>query len=859
MAEATEFAFDYLISRRGTVSAVAAEVATVLEGEGYRVTVQDYDFKRGGNFVSDIHNALIASRNLFILHTGDYEQQFWTHTEFTSFFALIAGSGGERRICVLRCDESAPRGILATTVFGDLVGVTDGEERRKIILAVARGDPPKQRREPTIFGGAMPNMNANFFGRKAVLATIETLLKGDVGQAALPLVAICGLGGIGKSSIARAWVAAFGPDYVGVWWLNAQTRQLTVSGLAALAARFEARLDSEPDMEKLMRAAIVRIERSERPFLLIYDNLESPQMADEVLPARGAHVLITSRRSDWGGRGHELEIDSMPEDEAIAFLQARSGRRDEAGARSLVRTLGGFPLALDHAGAFVRSAILSFDAYGHSLEKFLARAPKDAPYPASVAATFSMGIENAVRECAAAETVLGHLAFFAAERIPLELLPPSLIAEDARADALMALTGVSLVRSETLSDDRPGLSLHRLVQAATRLRLAAQGKTQAAFAQAAKVCVEAFPEHAYDEPKTWPLCNDLLAHGLAIRRHALDLGIKTADVATLCDRMGQFLHGRAAFPLAEELFRDAVSIAEAASGPSSLELARAMNNLANLLGVTARRDEAEPLLRRALAIQEEKLGRDDPGSARTMTSLAWLLNEMQRPQEAELLLREALASGERKLGHAHPDVAGRINNLALMLQKLGRTDEAETLLQDAIATGERTLGRDHPLVMTRLNNLASLLLEKGKLAEAETLFRETIDRGALTLGREHPDIAARLNNLGNLLRNSARYDEAEPLYREAIAICERSHGPHHQMTARIERNLAVQLLATGRADEALRYAQHALPVHDEILGRSHNWTRDSAALCADSLASLGRSDEAAAVRARYLESDTAGT
>lgn len=135
---------------------------------------------------------------------------------------------------------------------------------------------------------------------------------------------------------------------------------------------------------------------------------------DEFLLARGAHVLITSRWSDWGGRCHEIGVDTMPEDEAIAFLQARAGRKDEAGARNLVRALGGLPLALDHAGAFVRSAMLSFEAYAGNLEKFLSKAPRDAPYPASVAATFTLAMENALQECAAAETVLGHLAFFGA-------------------------------------------------------------------------------------------------------------------------------------------------------------------------------------------------------------------------------------------------------------------------------------------------------------------------------------------------------------------------------------------------------------------------------------------------------------
>jgi tetratricopeptide (TPR) repeat protein len=850
MQNATGYSFEFLVSRRGTVGAVAAEVAAVLEGEGYRVVVQDYDFKHGGDFVADIHDALISARNLFILHTADYDQNIWTRKEFTNFFALIAASGGERRVCVLRCDESVPRGILATTVFGDIVGVSDQEERRRIILAVARGDALRQRREPTIFGGSMPPRNPNFTGRQSIIARVEKLFSG-AGDSQLISVAVCGLGGIGKTTVVRACIDAIGPDYAGVWWANAQTRQGLVSAFAALAVRYDPQLESERDLEQVMRAALARIERSERPFLLVFDNVESPQAVDEFLPARGAHVLITSRWSDWAGRCHEISVDSLPEDEAIAFLQARAGRKDEAGARTLAQALGCLPLALDHAGAFVRSAMLSFDAYGRSLEKFLSKAPRDAPYPASVAATFTLAMESAVRECGAAEMVLGHLAFFAADRIPLDLLPTFLISEDERADAITALISVSLVRGDPLPSEEPALSLHRLVQAAARARLAAQGRAQTVLAQAATIAAELLPDDAYDEPNSWPRCNELFAHSAAIRMHARALDMKTPGLAILCDRIGKFLHGRGMFAAAEEFFRDAVSFAEAAHGASSLELARSMNDLANLLQAMARRSEAEPLLRNALSLQEERLGRDDPGCARTMTSLAWLLHGMQKTDEAERLLREAIASGERKLGRSHPDVAVRLNNLALVLQSLDRIDEAEGLLRDAIAAGEATQGRNHPLVVTRLNNLASLLRDKGKLAEAETLFREVIELSAQTLGREHPDFAVALNNLGNVLRDRRQYEEAEPLYREAIAILNIKVGRRHPLTARLDRNLAVLLVATGRAEEALRTAEQALSVHEEMLGQSHHWTRDSANVCADSLASLDRRDEAAALRSTY--------
>jgi tetratricopeptide (TPR) repeat protein len=856
MSFGAQFAYDFFVSRRGTAADMATEVATVLEREGYRVKVQDYDFAQGQDFVGDIHDALVSSRHLFVVHTADYDQNYWTRKEFTNFLASIPESRDTRRICMLRCDESRPRGILANVAYGDLVGVTDTEQRRQIILAAADGAPLRVRREPPIFGGGMPKKNANFTGRTSVLAEIENLVRNELSSPALVVVAICGLAGTGKTSIARACVELLAPEYVGVWWIKGQTRQDIAGGLAALGVRMESKWDHEADIEKVARATLARIERLERPLLIVFDNVDDASGIDDFLPTRGAHVLVTSRRSDWHGRAHEVAIDVMGEEEAVALLQMRGGRKDQAGARRLAQVLGFLPLALDHAGAYVRLAMSSFDAYAKNVDKLLARAPKDAPYPASVAATFALAIDNAIAECDTADTVLGQLAFVAPDRIPLELL--SAIPEDTRDQAIMALTALSLVRADPPDEETPGMALHRLVQAAARLRLATQGKAAAALDQAIRAMVEAFPNDAYEDPSTWPRCELFLPHALAIRGHAAALGSSTPALPKLFDRVGEFLRHRAMLPLSEQLFRDAVALGETCHGAGSLEVARFKNNLANVLNAVGRRAEAEPLLRESLAVQEARLGRDDPGSARTLTSLAWVLDETGRHGESEQLLREAIASGERALGRAHPEVAVRINNLAISLQRQGRLDEAEDLMREAVEAGEQSFGRDHPVVATRLNNLASLLNRRGRCAEAEQLFREAIESATGSLGRKHPDVAVLVANLANVLRDQGRYEEAEPMYREAMETYELNHGARHPMTARIQRNSAVLQLATGRAEDALRNVERALAVHEEILGRTHPWTADSASTYAQSLERVGRSEDAEGIRSAYALPTHAG-
>jgi hypothetical protein len=127
--------YDFFLSRRGSVAAIAHEVADVLTEKGYNVLTQDYDIPLGASFVEAMHEAVSNSRDLVILFTKDYLQSPYTRKEFTSFEAERAQSQEERHIIVLRCEDVPLRGLLADNVYQDLVSIEDSEERKRRIIA----------------------------------------------------------------------------------------------------------------------------------------------------------------------------------------------------------------------------------------------------------------------------------------------------------------------------------------------------------------------------------------------------------------------------------------------------------------------------------------------------------------------------------------------------------------------------------------------------------------------------------------------------------------------------------------------------------------------------------------------------
>jgi hypothetical protein len=253
-----------------------------------------------------------------------------------------------------------------------------------------------------------------------------------------------------------------------------------MTSLAALAVELEAASPDEADVEKAAHAALSRLAGQGDIWLLVYDNVASPEEIADLLPAAGARVLITSRFSDWSEWADEVSLDVLPIAEGIAFLESRAGRSDEAGARTLAEALGRLPLALDHAAATCKRTQMSFAAYAAKVSGLIAAAPRGARYPRSVAATFDLAIEDAVAECQAAEALMAFLAHCAPERIPLTLVEGAIDDEVERMAALAALAEESLVKHDPFEDGAPAVTVHRLVQADARARSETRGQGRAA-------------------------------------------------------------------------------------------------------------------------------------------------------------------------------------------------------------------------------------------------------------------------------------------------------------------------------------------------------------------------------------------
>jgi transcriptional regulator with XRE-family HTH domain len=442
-----------------------------------------------------------------------------------------------------------------------------------------------------------------FTGREDLLAGVDAALWQQGGTAALTnasaSAAVKGLGGVGKSVLAREYAWRARERYHGVWWVRAETEQTLIDDLIDLGSRLRPNLKEMPERGRALHLALDAIAGSataDKPWLIVYDNVEKPSAIARLTPKTSAHILITSRWPRWQSPAQELPVDVFQEETAVDFLLAERPHETHEAASRLAAALGYLPLALSHARAYCAETNLSFDDYARRLPELIQEAPEDAEYPASVFATFSLAIAKAAEACPEAEKLMEIAAFLAPERIPLDIITDDVMSVKQREKAIATLFKVSLIGHDISAYEAPNISIHRLVQEAMRAGLGNQ-EAQDAIAITWKLLASA--TSADNGTYDWRYRQLLSEHiaALSHRTEFLELLDNTNAVqalrmhaAKLSDDIGQLIQNT------KEQADRAISVAER-------------------LQVAKDKAEARKILEGALAICVTVLGQNHPTTA----------------------------------------------------------------------------------------------------------------------------------------------------------------------------------------------------------------------------------------------------
>lgn len=770
----TDSAVDFFVSYTGCDEVWAEWIAWQLEAAGYRVLLQAWDFGVGAHFVTDMHRAARDVVRTIAVLSAAYLDSAYAEAEWQAAWKDDP-AGRDRKLLAFRIEDCLRPGLLGQLVTVDLFGL-DHDMARDRLLNAARNERRKPAVEPVfpgirghlsaaigtepLFPGRFPDVwnvpgrLANFTGRDTLLGDIHQLL--DRGAT---VIALHGLGGIGKTQLAAEYAWRYASDYDLVWWIDSASQMLLASGLADLAPKLD--LLVRPEVADTVDAVLAAL-RQRRRWLLVFDNAEDPRLLHAFLPGTGGNILITSRNPSWAQIAAPIELAVFAREETLAILRRCDPTVEEGVANALAHELGDLPLAAAQAAAYLGETGMSHDRYlrlFRSRRELLSRGTV-VGYHGRLDTVWTLSADH-LAELAGAELQLLQLcAFLAPEPIPLRILiqRAEVLDEPLRSivsdeidfeDALRWITRYSLARRHG-----EALTLHRLVQAVVRGNMDPD-RLRGTCLQAQNM-FSAPPINPVDSA-TWPEYARLAPHILALWDHTGHTGTELFRQAIL--RLARYLERVGHHSTCRQLTEQARKQWQHWLGPNHPDTLAAAHRHAAVLRVLGEFEQARRLAEDTLAGRRRLLGSEHLDTLSSASNLGAILQELGDYDDARRVAEQTLDGRRKVLGNNQPGVLISVHNLALAHCGLGNFEYARQLQEENLARRTRVLGDDHLDTLDSATKLALTLTELGRHEEARQLNENALAHRRRLLGDEHPDTLA---SEANLARNLHALTESPP-------------------------------------------------------------------------------------------------
>ena len=210
----------------------------------------------------------------------------------------------------------------------------------------------------------VPSVAANFVNRVVELAALDAALAPQGSTGALVGVVV-GMPGVGKTALARRWVAATrgrfhgGELHVDVAALRGRSgpgavTEMLSSCLLALGMKREFLPTGLPELTNLLRT-----HTAEHPLLVVLDGVTEPGQVEALIPTGAGSAVLVTTEYELGelvqSGARMIPVKPLGDDEAISLLSTVCGaariNAEPNPATAVARLCGGLPVALQVAAA----------------------------------------------------------------------------------------------------------------------------------------------------------------------------------------------------------------------------------------------------------------------------------------------------------------------------------------------------------------------------------------------------------------------------------------------------------------------------------------------------------------------------
>jgi len=661
-----------------------------------------------------------------------------------------------------------------------------------------------------------------FLNRPNIISKLEESLKGNEG---IQAVALVGIGGAGKTTIARKYALTQNVNVV--WELNAATRENLRNSFEGLAY---ALCKSEEEEKILVGLQNIKnkIERDGKillfvkeklkntsNWLLIYDNLEKFTDIQKYFPCDSTvwgkgKIIVTTSDSNTKNNNlihNFIQIGELSSQEKLnLFIKIMTNEdatqftpSQEEQANNFLNDIPPFPLDVSIAAYYLKSTHTPYIKYLEHLkenskdfESIQANVVQEASdYTKTRYRIITLSLKQLIDTHKDFGDLLLLMSLLNSQNIPRTLL--SRHKGDAVVDNFIYhLKKYSLITSESLSNLIPAISIHRNTQEinlgylTNALTLSSSSPLLHSIANTLEdYIVDAIDQEDFSRMKL------LVAHCETFLNH--DNLITETMKSSIGGALGCLYYYLRHNHNAKHLLEENLARLIQHNGENHLKVARILTYLGSFYRAQGDYEKAKSLLEQSLLIY--KRNPNDIRSSKALGYLGTVYRDLGNYQKAKLLLEQSLLlyekHSEKHIGHAW--ILAHLGNIHMIL---GDYQKARLFLEQSLVIYKKQ-SEDYVGVAWVLRHLGTVYKLLGDYEKAKILLDQSLSITRKYFSDNHIFVASILSFLGSVYIELGNYQKARSPLEESLIVYEKNYGKNHIETARVLRMLGEAYCGEG--------------------------------------------------------------
>lgn len=720
---------------------------------------------------------------------------------------------------------------------------------------------------------------ATFLNRPEIIAQIEQSFEGDH---AIQIVALVGLGGAGKTTIARQYARTQKAPLI--WEITADTKENLIRSFENLAytlcqteqekkalADLQKIKDHEKREEEILSFIKEKI-KSYKDWLLIYDNVEKftdiqryfSNISDSCCKGR---ILLTTRNSNVKNNNQVnkvLQVGELTAQESLDLFvkimgDGRGGlfsAEQQQEARKFLNYIPPFPLDISIAAYYLKATNATYEKYlAHAKQynqEFISIyedvAKEASEYKKTRYSIISLSLKKIVDKNKDFIPLLLMISMLGSQNIPRKLLDS--YKKDIVVDSFIySLKEYSLI-NDKLTDQNsrsvqlsPSISIHRSTQQISLdyfIKSLNLQKNDTHLQPISKVLQEYMAEAV--EKEDYLRMNLLVSHAETFLNN--DKILSEAIKVDIGSELGSIYFHLGNYLKAKQILEINLVSLNKFNVKDYTRIAQVLLYLGSVYRELGNHEKSTELLKQSFLIYRKY---HPDNHAKIAQSLCYLGNEYRslgNYEKAKELLEESLVIYKKYSPDNHSKIAQSLLYLGNVARNLGNYTNAKDLLEESLVIYRKYYPDNHSKIAHILMYLGIIYSELAHYRKAKDLLKQSLLVYKQYLPENYARIAQIQVYLGSFYRNLGDYKKAKSLLEQGLMVYTEHLPENHIKIAWAKVQLAIVYSELKDYEKAKNLLEENLIVYEKFLTKNHVETSWVAVHLANVYRNLGRHEKA---------------